>query len=535
MRVLTSSEMAAVDREAIENFGIPGSVLMENAARGVVSVIYKYLDVSSVLVVCGGGNNGGDGLAVARNLYNLGYDVEVILLVDPEKLKGDAKLNYQILSKLPVPISVLKEDNFSEFVKKVQGADLVVDAIFGTGLSKPVEGIFKRVIEAINGRAKRILSVDIPSGLSGSTGAVLGTSIVADLTVTFAYPKIVHVMPPACEFVGEVFVVDISIPEKATKVVESSRYVLTIDEVSFLFPLRSVMSHKYTFGHLCVVGGSKGKTGAPSMTAEAALRVGAGLSTVVVPKCLNDIFEVKLTEVMSIPIEDGGRGIFTSSMAKEVVDVIGRGKFSAVALGPGLGNDEETFKFALEVIESVDKPMVIDADGINALSKNRELLKEKENVVITPHVGEFSRLTGLSKDKILSDLFDVALEFAVEYGVVVVLKSGRTVIATPKGELFVNLLGNPGMATAGTGDVLTGVIGGLLSMGLEVEDAAKLGVFLHSLSGDLAVSKLPQESLIATDLLKYLPKAISKLKERENCPLDSELPFVTGLKECVGV
>ncbi|SMP03098.1 NAD(P)H-hydrate epimerase [Desulfurobacterium pacificum] len=535
MRLLTSSEMAAVDRETIQNLGIPGTVLMENAARGVATVIYKYVEGNSVLVVCGGGNNGGDGLAAARNLYNMGYDVEVVMLTQPEKLKGDAKLNYSILSKLPVPIYILKETELFEFGLKLRDFDIVVDAIFGTGLSRPVEGIYKQVIDLINRYAQKVVAVDIPSGLSGSTGEILGTCVIADYTVTFAYPKIVHVMPPACEYVGEVFIVDISIPEEATSVLDTDRFILTFEEVAFLLPPREIMSHKYTFGHLAVIGGSKGKTGAPSMVAEASLRTGTGLSTVIVPSSLNEIFEIKLTEAMSIPVEDENKGCFTASSVQTVLDVVESGKFSAVAIGPGLGNDPETFEFAREFIRQCSKPMVIDADGLNALAENPEILKSKENVIVTPHIGEFSRLTKLSKEEILSDLFGCAQDFAVEYGVTVVLKSGRTVIATPDGKLYLNVIGNPGMATAGTGDVLAGVIGGLLAMGLEAEDAAKLGVFLHSLSGDLAAQKLTQESLIATDLIKYLPEAIKFLKQKESSPAKNELPFVTSLRECVGV
>ena len=535
MRFLTSSEMASVDREAIQNLGIPGTVLMENAARGVATVIYKYVKGNSVLVVCGSGNNGGDGLATARNLYNMGYDVEVVMLAQPEKLKGDAKLNYSILSKLPIPISVLKETELFEFGLKLKDFDVVVDAIFGTGLSRPVEGIYKHVIDLINRYAKKVVSIDIPSGLSGSTGEVLGTCVIADYTVTFAYPKIVHVMPPACEYVGEVFIVDISIPEEAASVLDTDRFILTLDEVAFLLPPREIMSHKYTFGHLAVIGGSKGKTGAPSMVAEASLRTGVGLSTVIVPSSLNEIFEVKLTEAMSIPVEDENKGYFTVSSLQTTLDVIKSGKFSAVAIGPGLGNAPETFEFAREFIKHCDKPMVIDADGLNAIAENPGVLRGKEDVIITPHIGEFSRLTRLSKEEILSDLFGCAQRFATEYGVTVILKSGRTVIATPNGKLYLNVIGNPGMATAGTGDVLAGVVGSLLAMGLEAEDAAKLGVFLHSLSGDLAAKKLTQESLIATDLVRYLPQAVNLLKKKEVSPVRPELPFVTSLKECLGV
>ena len=537
MRLLTAEEMRSIDEEAIGTLGIPGSVLMENAARSVVSVVYSFINGISCAVVCGKGNNGGDGLAIARNLYNLGYDVEVILAADPSKLSGETKANFEILSRLPVPIHVItSEERLVEVYSILKGRDFVVDAVFGTGLSKPVSGFYETLIEIVNREADFIVSVDVPSGLPSDSGEIIGKHITADVTVTFGYPKVCHVMPPASNHVGELFVADISIPEDIAFLDGFKRYLLTVDHVAFTFPFRDIMSHKYTFGHLAVVGGSKGKTGAPSMTALASLRTGCGLSTAFVPDSLNSIFETKLTEVMTFPIEDSGKGYFGLETMDKLIDSLNSEKITAVAIGPGLGVNDEVMNVVSSVIKNVEKPLVIDADGLNCLTSDVEVLKTLEkDVVITPHIGEFSRLTGIGKDEILKDPFKFASDFAMEFNVTVVLKSGRTVIATPDGEVFVNVLGNPGMATAGTGDVLTGIIGGLLAMGIDSKDASKLGVFIHAISGDISSEKKSEEAVIATDLIENLPEAIKLLKEREVNPLVPELTFVSSLKEIVGV
>ncbi len=537
MRLLKADEMRKLDRETIDSIGIPAAVLMENAARSAVSVIDSYVEGISCAIICGKGNNGGDGLAVARNLYNLGYDVEVIVAADPSGMSGETRGNFEALSKLPVPIHVINdEERLVEVYAILKGRDFVVDAIFGTGLSKPVSGFYERLIDIVNREAEFIVSLDIPSGLPSDSGKVIGKHIVADITVTFGYPKVSLVMPPACESAGEVFVADISIPDDIAFLNSMKRYILSIDHVSFLFPERHTMDHKYTFGHLAVVGGSKGKTGAACMAAMSALRAGCGLSTVFVPESLNEIFEVKLTEVMSFPVDDHRKGYFGIETEEALIENLNSRRISAVAVGPGMGVNDEVKDVVHSIIRNVEKPLILDADALNCVAQDPEILKvAKRWVVITPHIGEFSRLTGKGKDEIENSLCDSALEFATEFNVTVVLKSGRTVIASPDGNVFVNVMGNPGMATAGTGDVLTGVIGGLAAMGLDAEDAAKLGVFIHSLSGDMASEEKGQEGLTAVDLIEKLPQAIKLLRERESSPELTELTFVKSLKEILGV
>jgi len=533
MRVLKAREMQELDKFTIEVLGIPGLVLMENAARGICEVVSRVLPSGKIAVVCGKGNNGGDGLAAARNLYNMGYEVSVFLTAPVEELKGDAKKNAEILSSLPVRIEVIREDSLDRLKSSLSESDLTIDALFGTGLSKPLGGFYEELVNLINRFAKKVLAVDLPSGLSADSPKPIGVCVKADYTVTFAHPKVAHIFPPASEFVGELFIVDISIPQSVSQSMAPNRYILSLEEVSLLFPERKQMSHKYTYGHVAVIGGSLGKTGAPSMAAISALRVGAGLSTIIAPRSLAPIFETKLTEVMTLPIGKGEKDFFGIDHLEETFLAVERGKFSTLLVGPGLGNKSDSYEFVREFLRSKPLlPLVIDADGINALAQEPHILNLLEvPVVLTPHIGEFSRLASIPKEEVLASLPDVALDFATKFGVYLVLKSSRTVVATPDGELFVNIRGNPGMATAGTGDVLAGVIAGFLAMGMGAANASKLGVFLHSLAGDMAAARKTQESLIATDIIEELPEAIAWLKERE---IRKTKKLITALRELVG-
>ncbi len=535
MQILKSKEMSLLDKEAIETVGIPGTVLMENASRGVCEVINSLSDVYSVVICCGLGNNGGDGLATARNLFNLGYSVEVVVFGNPEKFKGDAKLNYDIVSKMNIPLFVVEnEDDLSILPILLGKADVVVDALFGTGLSRPIEGFYEKVLKEIRRFAKFIVSIDIPSGIFASSSEIPDIHIKANITVTFDSLKYAHVFPPACKECGEIYVVDISIP-KTTYLKAPRRYVLTPEVVTYTLPERSPEKHKYDFGHLAVVGGSPGKTGAVCLAAEASLRAGVGLSTVFIPSSLNSVVEEKLTEAMSIPVEDDGSGEFLPEVAGTLAERINSGKFSAVAFGMGLGWNEKTAEFTKHFLRALRKPVLIDADGLNCISDEPEILTELQvPVIITPHVGEFSRLSSLAKSEIIADLPDRALDFARRFNTITVLKSGRTVIASPEGDVFVNLRGNPGMATAGTGDVLSGVIGAFLAMRLLPSTAAQLGVFLHSLAADIAINYVGEDSLKAGDIVDYMPDALLWLRNYEKNPPKREKTFVTSLEELKG-
>jgi len=520
MFVLTSSQMAFADKTTIEKIGIPGTVLMESAGRGVVQVFLEKFGRAKTTVICGKGNNGGDGLVVSRYLHLFGIPVKVFLLGEPKE-GTDAHLNLKVLERLGVEVRITKD--LKEIQQALGESEVLVDAIFGTGLAKPVEGFYKEVIEVVNCFEGSVLAVDIPSGLSGSSPEIIGSCVCADVTVTFAYPKVPHVFPPACKMCGEVFVVNICVPPVFDSYCAK---ILSADELE-PFPPRTSEHHKYSYGHVAIVGGSLGKSGAVCMACKSALKVGAGLVSAVVPSGINQVVESSLVEGMTFPV---GKNLnsFDLSVLDEVLEFVESDKISAVVVGPGIG--KEGWEFAREFVKRCSKRMVIDADGINALVGFQDILKDK-TAIITPHVGEFVRISGFEKNEVLKSPWESAKRFSQEFGVVVVLKSGRTVIADENGAVWVNILGNAGMATAGSGDVLSGVIGGLLGMGLDLVEASKLGVFLHSLSGDICARELTEEFMTATDIINFLSEGIKKLKERK----ETQPKLIKPLREFAGV
>ncbi|SNZ11178.1 NAD(P)H-hydrate epimerase [Persephonella hydrogeniphila] len=514
MKILKAREMAFCDENSIKLTGIPSLVLMENAGRTAAQIILEKLDFQSAVVVAGSGNNGGDGLVIARYLLLANKDVKVYILSDStKKLSEDNRKNLEIFETFGGEIKLLgKEDKLIKLRHDIKDADLVIDAIFGTGFKTPVKGYREKAIELINSFAKKVIAVDIPSGLSTDTGKIEGTHIKADLTVTFAYPKLAHILYPACEYCGEVYVVDISIDRQYTKAVK--RYLLEPSEI--VLPERRKNSHKYTYGHLLVIGGSVGKTGAPIMASKSATAAGSGLVTAVVPEELDPIFENSLVEEMTIPV-DSEDGLFGKKAPKQIKNIIKNGKFTSISIGMGMSVNEYTTGIITEVLKA-KIPVVIDADGLNNLSvidnyKNI-LKKRKYPTVLTPHIGEMARLTGLNTGEIINNMEDVAKEFSEETGVFTVLKGSRTVIATPEGKIYYSIRGNEGMATAGTGDVLSGILGTLIYR-IGVEEGIKTGVYLHGLAGDLAAQQTDTESLKATDLIYSIPKAYQLLKNFE--------------------
>ncbi len=505
MKIVKAKEMVLADRETIEGLGIPSLVLMENAALSVARVIKeRFSKGSKILVIAGKGNNGGDGLACARHLMLWGYRVDVYLVFG--KVKGDAELQLKILKNLG--LEPLKE------LPPLDNYHLIVDAIFGTGFEPPVEGPAKATIEALERAKTPILSVDIPSGLSADSGNIYSPSVKANITVTFQFPKVCHLLHPASKRCGELYVAHIGIPEVFVEHI-NREVILRIEA-----PKREVDIHKGKAGHVLLVGSSVGKTGALIMSARASTRAGAGLVSVGVPEGLNHVFEISLVEEMSIPLP--GKE-FLSFKAYEPI-LAQEERFSALAVGMGMGRYEEGQKLILELLKNWKKPVLLDADGINNLADSGkvEMLKDRESpTILTPHVGEFERLSGIKKEDIIPNLMDVALDFAVKYNCYVVLKSSRTAIACPEGKVFLSTRGTPAMAKGGVGDVLSGILVALLGRGFEVSYALKLGVFLHGLAGELAERHRHRESLRALDLVEYLPEAYRVLED------DSySLPFV---------
>ncbi len=514
MKVATADEIRQLDRTAIEELGIPGVVLMENAGVHVVRVIReRYPDICKkrMLIVCGKGNNGGDGLVVARHLFNQGIDVRVTLLAEKHLLKGDAKINFDIVAKMDIPIvEIISNEQLPAFRNLLQQADVVVDAILGTGLNEAVRGLYKHIIESLNKSRKPIIAVDIPSGLSADTGVVLGSCIRADVTVTFAVPKRGVVLYPAADYVGDLKVVDISIPQRLIDHSDLQVHLLEYADIRGGFRQRQPNTHKGTYGHVLVVAGSPGKSGAAVMAGRSALRTGAGLVTLAVPENLRVPLEIPTLEVMTTSLPETIKGTISIDAYDEIMN-LSRDK-RVVALGPGVTTHPSTVELVHRLVKTLKIPMVIDADGINAIAQNPDVLSEaKAPVVLTPHPGEMARLA--PNVRIQNNRIPVAQETAQKYHSFIVLKGVRTIIAAPDGSVFINPTGNPGMATAGAGDVLTGIIAGLISQNIIPVEAAKIGVFLHGLAGDIVAEGNGEYGLIAGDIIDAIPQAIKRIQD----------------------
>lgn len=510
MKLALAAEMRELDRQTIEDYGIPGIVLMENAGRGLVTeVIREWGPVGGLRfdIFCGKGNNGGDGLVIARHLYNMGAKVAVHIF--SKDMKGDAGVNLKAAMKTGLDIRPVSRDLKAE-TACVRHADFVVDAIFGTGLGSEVGGPYRKVIDMINSSARRVVSVDMPSGVDSDKGRIMGAAVRADMTATFGLPKRGLYLYPGAQMAGLVRVVDIGVPARAVDEASIRARLLTATSVHGLVPERRPDSHKGTYGHLFILAGSVGKTGAAVMAARAAMRAGVGLVTVGVPESLNDIFEEKLTEAMTVPLpETPERSISSKALDKVLSELEGK---TALALGPGISTNADTARLVERLIPKVRVPMLIDADGLNILAfDDAPLKKVKVPTVLTPHPGEMGRLLGVLAREVQADRPRAALDLAGQYGMPVVLKGARTLIASPEGDFHINPTGNPGMATAGTGDVLTGIMGSFMAQGLKPMDAAMLGVYLHGLAGDIAARVKGQAGLIAGDLIEAVPGGITEL------------------------
>ncbi|MBW1916457.1 MAG: NAD(P)H-hydrate dehydratase [Deltaproteobacteria bacterium] len=511
MKLLTAAQMRQLDRQAIEEIGIPSIVLMENAGRTTYQILRReFPDLSGpVLVIAGRGNNGGDGFVVARYLAHEGLPVEVLLLAEKAQVRGDALTNLDILEQIGVRVEeVTSGEALLPRIRDVYNSELIVDAMFGTGLNAEVRGLYQQVIELLNELPVPVLAVDFPSGLCADSGQPLGVAVEAAVTVTYGWPKLGQILPPGRDYVGRLWQVDISIPPAlaATMPIELAE----AEELRSLMPSRPFASHKGTYGHLLVIAGSEGKTGAATLTALAGLRVGAGLVTAGVPASLNDILEVKLTEAMTLPLPEasGARALGTAALAP--LEAFWAGK-SAIALGPGLGTHPETAQLVRDLVRRSPVPMVIDADGLNALADELTCLEAASApIILTPHPGEMSRLVGITTKDIQSQRLEQAQELSRRYNVIVVLKGAQTVVAAPDGRLSLNPTGNPALASGGTGDVLTGMIGGFLAQKLAAFDAARLGVYLHGLAADQWANLQGECGLLAGELLDELPEVIKE-------------------------
>ena len=507
--------MQTIDRRTVARFRVPEAVLMENAGLQLYAFLqqaYPDLAVRHLLLLCGKGNNGGDAFVLARHLKNRGVPFESLLFGRASEVRGSALANLEALNALGVtPREVPDGKDWNAARPLLEGSDLVIDGILGTGLSRPVDGFLAAVIRDINDAGVDVVSVDIPSGLFGSSPEVSGPCIAADHTVTFARPKIPHIFPPAEPLCGELHVVDISIPPAAIEEEGVDLHLLREEDLIPLVPTRNAESHKGTYGHALVVAGSRGKGGAARMVALGALRAGCGLVTAAVPTGIQASFVTKAMEAMTEGLPETPEGTLSSRGIDHILKLLeGKG---VLALGPGLTTHPEIEKLVQDLVERATLPVVLDADGINVFAGSPDRLSGRERpLVLTPHPGEMARLLGLETTAVQARRVELTRRFAVDHCCHLVLKGHRSLIGTPSGRVYVNTTGNPGMATGGSGDVLTGILAGLITQGVEIEAAVKLGVYLHGLAGDLAAARVGEMPLIGRDILSRIPKALAWLR-----------------------
>ena len=516
MKVVTAAEMRQIDQDTIEGIGIPGIVLMETAGSAIVrAILQHYPTTERIGILVGKGNNGGDGLVIARQLAHTGHDVHIFLVSPADSFTGEAAINLQIAKNLGLRIEVISGEK-EGWKHWMTNCELLVDAIFGTGLRGAVRDPIATIIDTINSRSTPVLSVDLPSGLDADTGHPLGPCVQADRTVTIGLPKRGLLVHPGAELAGKLEVVDIGFPEQVIDTQGIKVNWTTTTQASQWMPLRPPASHKGTYGRVLVVAGSTGMTGAAALASEAALRAGAGLVTLATPKHLNPILEGLLPEVMTLPLSETEAGSLSASATAAILEFAEKMK-SVLAIGPGISQHPDTVALVQQLIREnrehkLGLRMVIDADGLNAIAQTPEIMSflDKE-IVLTPHPGEMARLMDTRVSTLEADRIRTAQTYASEHGVVLVFKGAPTVTADANGNVWINSTGNSGMGTGGMGDVLTGIIAGLMAQGLSTERGAVLGVYIHGLAGDIVSERSGMHGLIASDVLRAVPQAISSL------------------------
>lgn len=516
MRLLNKKEIRRMDQWAIEEYGIPGMVLMENAGSALAeeaAVMLREKQGQRIVVVTGGGNNGGDGFVAARHLHNMGYGVRIFMLTPGEKLKGDARANWEIIAKMGIKTQLLSDERRLSVLKVVLlQADLLIDCLFGTGLEENIRGLALPLIQLINESKCPVLACDIPSGLCADKGLPLAAAVRAEATLTFGYGKIGLYLPGAQGYTGRVKVADISLPKEMEERLPLRRELLDADFCRRWLAPREKQSHKGNYGHLLLWAGSKDMPGAAMLAAAGALRMGVGLLSAALPPEARAAFSTRLPEAMLLdapePKAEGG-----GSPAAAVEELI-RFPASAYLIGPGLGRSPETGEMIRALLPKLPKGAVLDADALYALVGYEDLLPQaRHKLVLTPHPGEMARLCGISIGELQKNRVEAAVEFAAKSKAVVVLKGAGTVIADPKGRIFLNSNGNPGMATGGSGDVLAGMIGALLAQGLPASIAAACGVWLHGAAGDMAAAAKSRIALLPRDICEYLPMVQRNLNQ----------------------
>ena len=516
MRILTAAQMREADRRTIEEIGIPSIVLMENAGRQVVGAMeaaFDDLDQRRVAVLCGRGNNGGDGFVVARTLHQHGIDVGVFLLGQVADVEGDAKTNLNVLGRLGVTVVEIPDSEAWELHgPEITTHDLLVDAVFGTGLTKPLGGMLQTAVGDINSAELPVVAVDVPTGLAADTHELIGEAIQADVTVTLGAPKLPLVLPPGDSRVGDLVVADIGIPREVIDGVEGPRLaLLTRAELRSVIPPRPSDAHKGDFGRVLVVAGSTGKTGAAHLAGLGALRSGAGLVTIATPRSCVPTVAAAAPEYMTLPLPESEDGHVGRDALSQLLEL----PCDVIAVGPGLGTGAGATALVHGLLDQATVPLVLDADALNAVVAEPGRLRGREGsaLIITPHPGEMARLARTTTEQVQANRVETARGFATSQKLYVVLKGARTLIATPDGSVFVNLTGNPGMATGGTGDVLTGGTAAWVAQLLDAAAASKVAVHLHGLAGDLAAKSHGQVAMTATDLVAELGRAVTEMQQ----------------------
>lgn len=508
MKVSRVSEMRELDRTASEQFGIKEELLMENAGLATCAVISEVFGITgkSFLVFCGVGNNGGDGFVIARKIHSAGGKVKIFILGNRDKFKGVARMNLDIVSLLPVEIqSVQSVDTIKADLSR---CDAVVDAIFGTGLARDVGGVYREVIDLINGSGKTVFSADIPSGVSGDTGKIMGTAVRADFTVTFGLPKIGNLLYPGYALGGKLYTTHISFP----------RAIFTADSLKIAInepvplPPRDPVGHKGNFGDVLFIAGAAGYYGAPGFAAIAFLKAGGGYARLACPASVTPFIAAQGSEIVFVPQEETAAGSLCLKSRDRLLAL--SEKVDMVVMGPGLSLDAETRQLVQELTGAINKPLLIDGDGITAISGNLDLIRKRNSeTILTPHLGEMSRIMDMPVGEIDEKKIDLLQQVTSDLGATIVLKGAHSLVGHPDKRVVINLSGNSGMATAGSGDVLTGVIAAMFGLGLPVEAAVDKGVFIHGLAGDLTAEKKGPDGITARDILNAVPHAVKMDRE----------------------
>jgi NAD(P)H-hydrate epimerase len=507
MKISTVAEMRDLDKTAIEKFGITQEILMENAGEAVYFVILQEYGIKNkkFALFCGTGNNGGDGLVAARKIYSTGGDVRVFLLGDEKELKGSAKKNLEIVSRFP--IEIIPFDTTESIKQEILQCDAIVDALFGTGLTRAVEGVYKEAIHLVNQSGKPVFSIDIPSGISGDTGQIMGEAVRADYTITFGLPKRGNMLYPGFEHCGKLFVTHISFPPSLYTRDSLKAEISHPVEL----PARNEKGHKGTFGDVLFIAGASGYLGAPYFSALSFLKAGGGYSRLASPLSISPFIAGKGSEIVFLPQEETSSGSIALQNRQNLLEI--SEQVDMVVMGPGLSLDEETQELVRQLAREIKKPLLIDGDGITAISEDIELIKERQNpTILTPHPGEMARIARISINEVLENRISLVQKEARSLNAYIVLKGAHSLIGYPDEMVFLNMSGNSGMATAGSGDVLTGAIAAMYGLGLRLEDAVRAGVFIHGFSGDLAAEEKGEDGITAQDILDYLPFALKRYR-----------------------